>query len=137
MVINLIDVGNAGILTLGAGPLAVQAQIEKFRVTWSESVTAARKVLSGEELPGKATYTASVTGTAIQDLADGGFVDFTYTEKGEEVPFTFQPDGDVDREVNGICYPVPLDIGGDAGENGPSSDFTWRCKGEPTLDDVV
>jgi hypothetical protein len=138
MAVQSIEVG-PGVLQIGSGPLAVEAQIEACRVVWSESVSASRPVLSGEVLPGKATFTAQLTGTAIQDLSAGGFVAYTYANKGTKVPFTFIPSTAAGREVTGFVYPIPLEIGGNARENGPSSQFTWRCDEDdlPELGDTV
>lgn len=137
MPINANDLG-PGTLTLGAGPLDVSAQLTSCKVTPSESVgtaTDAVKVLSGESLegtPGEATFSYVLEGTFLQDLQVGGVVALSWTDAGEETPFTFVPNTANGTSIAGTVVLVPLTIGGDEVEAGPmASDFTWRCIGTP------
>lgn len=125
-----------GVFTIGDGGLAVEAQLSKLKVSWSESVKAGDdlNLLDGGQLTGEesATYRATIAGSVVQDLAVGGFVAFTWANKGEEVPFTFVPNETLGRAVTGTCVPVPVEVGGDV-KTKPSSDFTFRCIGDPVL----
>lgn len=129
-----------GTFTIGSGPLAVQALLTSLTVDWAENVQSTGEVLNfldgsvedtTEETP---TYRATISGNVLQDLAAAGFIAYTWAEKGEEVPFTFQPASSVDRHVTGTCVPVPVTIGG-AAKTKPRSDFTFRCVGDPVLGD--
>lgn len=127
-----------GVFTIGSGPLAVQAQLTNLRIEWSESVTSDddRDFLDGTSELGvqTASYRATVSGTVQQDdLAAAGFVAWTWTNKGTEQDFTFVPNNDVDRQVSGVCVPVPVTIGGDVKKKN-TSDFTFRCPEDPVLE---
>lgn len=129
-----------GVLTLGSGPLAVHQQLTAFRIVPSESVSTidARKVLSGEELAAESTTTITytVTGTFIQSLLAAGVIAWSWTNAGEDEPFTFQPTGASGASFTGTVTVVPLEVGGDVDVRNESS-FTWRGVGElptPTWD---
>ena len=134
MTIKKYAVGE-GVLTVGPPETAqvMTAQIEEAHIEWSEDVPDARKVLSGEELQQKAKYTATLTGTVIQDLSDAGLVEWTWTHKGETHPFTFSPAAATGREITGDLRVGPLDVGGEVDEDAPTSDLSWACIGEPVL----
>ncbi len=123
-----------GTLSLGAVGAIIDAtaQVTQGAVEWAESVTDSTPVLSGEEQPGDVTYTATLTGTVIQDLSAGGLTDFTWTNKGAVVPFTFVPADLANRTVTGNVRISPLKVGGTV-RSKPTSDFTWACIGEPVL----
>lgn len=128
-----------GSLTLGSGPLAVQGQITNCRVSAAENVQTgnAMPVLSGEELAGseRITHNWTLAGNLLQDWDAAGVIDWSWTNKGTPQPFVFIPSTAEARKVTGICYPVPIEIGGDvtgtaANPGDPAqSDFSWRCKG--------
>lgn len=132
MTVNHTPLG-PGTLTLGAGPLAVQAQLLSCKVVPTENVTTreARKVLSGEELAASssATYSATLQGTFLQDLdaaEAASVVAWSYANKGTEQPVTFTPNTAAGSKVEGTIIPVPLQLGGDEVEADMESDFTWR-----------
>lgn len=121
-------------LKLGADPaIAAETRLMSFTVAWSESVTRteSRKLLGGGRTKARETsvFTATVAGKVIQDWEDpDGLVPFTWLNKGEEVTFVYVPNEDVDRAVQGVTYPIPLDVGGDVDVDGPEADFTWRTE---------
>lgn len=139
MAINTYTVGQ-GTLTVGAGPLAVAAQIKSCKVTFSENVTKDEgfEVLSGERVDDveTTTYSAVIAGDVVQSLEAAGLVAWSWANKGTPQPFTFVPSTAEGREVSGTLVPIPLEVGGDVGSRAMSS-FTWRCQGEPTLGDLV
>lgn len=131
-----------GSFTLGAGPLAVEAQLSSCTVDCSESVTAGEvvPVLSGEELrdDDEVTRAWSVSGNIFQDLAAAGFVAYTWEHAGESVPFTFVPNTVAGRGVTGTVRVVPVSVGGEAKKRA-RSDFTFQCPTEeddPVLGDA-
>lgn len=128
-----------GTLTVGSGPLAVSAQFTSATLEVAENVTSTDPipVLSGEDLPGDetVTFTYTLTGNVFQDLAAAGLVDWSWTNKGTEQPFTFVPNTAEGRQVSGVLKPVPISIGGEAKTRG-RSDIAWRCVGEPALGNV-
>lgn len=123
-----------GTLTIGAvgSPVDFSAQITSTVVSWKVDTDDPVDVLSGDELPGDDTWTATLSGTVLQDLSDAGIVEYTWDHKGEQVPFTFVPSTAVGKAVSGVVKIGPLDIGGDVKKR-PTSDFSWDCVGEPTL----
>jgi len=125
-----------GSFTIGAAPLDVSCQVTSLVVTPTENVTTedAVHVLCGDVLPASDTvdYSFTVGGTVLQDLAAAGVVDYTWTNMGDEVPFSFIPNTAADRSVTGTCRIIPLTIGGDVSTR-PTSDFTWVVIGTPVF----
>lgn len=122
-----------GTFTIGTGtPVDYAAQVASFTVKWNLEQEDATPVLSGEELEGDESWSATLSGNVIADLTDGGMVEWTWANKGTVVPFTFVPSTDAGQAVSGEVKVRPLDIGGDAKKT-MRSDFEWACVGEPTL----
>lgn len=134
MTIKKYQVGE-GVLTVGSAVAAqtMTAQMESVHIEWKEDAKDPRKTLSGESLPGAVTYTATLTGTVIQDLSDGGLVEWTWEHMGSTQPFTFSPASATGREITGDLRVGPLDVGGDVDEDAPTSDLSWACIGQPVL----
>lgn len=127
-----------GTLKLGTGgTLDVSAQVRACTVTPAENVTTTDDlpVLSGEVLTGDsfATYTYTLTGTLIQDLAAAGVVDYSWTNAGVEVDVEFVPNTVEARKVTGTVRMVPIAIGGEVGAARPTSDFTWTFTETPAF----
>jgi hypothetical protein len=97
-------------------------------------------VLCGEVVPGARTYSHNLAGTILQDLTEGGIVEYSWDHKGETVPFTFQPisvGAAAPPSVSGDLIVDPLTIGGDeAGEN-MDADFEWKVVGTPAFTPVA
>lgn len=133
MPINAENLG-PGTLTLGSGPLAVELQLTAAKLVPAENVTTddAVKVLSGDTLPESTSETFSWTlqGTFLQDLATGGVVAWSWANKGTEQAFTFEPN-DGGASFAGTLKPVPLQVGGDEVGRRMTADFTWRLSGDP------
>lgn len=130
-----------GQLRLGdGGAQDASAQLTNCRVEWAEQVNTPDpiNVLSGEQLTDseEATYTATLVGNVLQDIDAAGLVSYTWTNRGNEVPFVFVPNDVEARQVTGTVVLVPLTLGGDAKAR-PQSDFTWRIVGEPILGALV
>lgn len=126
-----------GVLTLGAGPLAVEQQLTGCKLVSSETVETedAVKVLSGEELAATSTesYTWTLQGEFLQDLNTAGVVAWSWVNKGTEQAFTFEPNAG-GSSFAGILKPVPLQVGGDEVGKRLMATFTWRVVGDPTPD---
>lgn len=123
-----------GIFTLGetAELLDISQQVKTLVVTWESDKEDDDYVLSGDTIGGEVTFTAKVTGTVNQDLIVGGFVQKTWDEKGNVVPFKFVPNSDAGATVEGRVILTPLDIGGDV-KSRATSEFEFDCEGEPAL----
>lgn len=135
MPINAYKVG-PGLFTLGVTPLDVSCQVTSLTITPTENVETEEAIhaLCGDDLPQSetATYTYRASGTLLQDLAAAGVVDYTWTNEGAEVPFTYVPNTVVDRAVTGTVRVIPLAIGGDVTARA-TSDFDWACIGKPVF----
>lgn len=125
-----------GTLTIGlvGDTVDFTAQITKATVKWSKQQEDNVPVLSGEELAGERTYSATLTATLIQDLTPDGLVDFTWENKGAEVPWSYTPSTAAGRSITGVLVVDPIDVGGDV-KSRPTSDIEWACVGEPVLGD--
>lgn len=128
-----------GTLSLGAGPLAVEAQVLAVSLVPSEKVkeTDPIPVLSGEELAGdsSSSITWRLKFKVFQDLRAAGLVAYTFTNSGESVPFTLVPTGDAahDASFAGNVWVVPITVGGDVSKTDRAqSDVDWRLDGDPT-----
>src|SRR5688500_9855859 len=81
--------------TLNIGEVGTEvdftAQITGCTVAWSKDQEDDTPVLSGGVLAGDTTYTASLAANLFQDLTTGGIVEFSWTNKGTQVPVTFIP----------------------------------------------
>ena len=118
--------------------IAAEVRLMSCTVAWSESVTRTegRKLLGGGRTKSKSTsvFTATLAGKFVQDWEDeDGVVAFTWLQRGEPVDFTYVPNEDVDRAVQGVTYPIPLDVGGDVDVDGPEADFTWRTEDDSVV----
>lgn len=123
-----------GTLTIGAVGTSVDftAQITAAVIKWGKKAEDDVPTLSGEELRGERTYTASLNATLIQDLTDDGLVDYSWDNKGAVVPFAYSPSTDTGRSITGMVEVDPIDVGGEA-KTRPTSDIEWSCVGEPQL----
>lgn len=123
-----------GTLTIGAvgSPVDFTAQVTACTVAWDKEQEDAQKTLSGEELRGEITYSASLNATLIQDLTDAGLVEWSWANKGSDHPFSFEPSTAVGKPITGVVTVDPIDVGGEVGTK-PTSDIEWSCVGEPTI----
>lgn len=125
-----------GTLSIGEVGTAVDyaAQITGCTVAWSKDKEDDTPVLSGGLLAGETTYTAALSGNLFQDLgAAAGLVEYSWTNKGAEVPVTFVPSTAAGKQVTGTIIMDPIDVGGDEAKRRPRSDFEWSFVGEPVL----
>jgi hypothetical protein len=129
-----------GLLTIGetGTPVDFTCQVIGARVDWSVDADDPVQVLCGDSVPGDRTYSAALSGSLFQDLgATTGIVDYSWTHKGEEVPFTFVPSTVAGQEVSGTLIVDPLSVGGDEAGANMTSDFEWAIVGEPVLGAVT
>jgi hypothetical protein len=86
--------------------------------------------LDGGSILGEDTESASLTATLVQDIAAGGFTEWSWTNAGEEVPFEFIPV--TGRTITGTVKVRRVEIGGDVQQKN-TVDIEWPCVGMPTL----
>ena len=126
-----------GVLTIGAGPLDVSAQVTKCIISPEESVDTvdAIDVLSGEQLAAEDTASLKwkLDATFLQDdLAVANFVAYTWANALTNVAFKFIPNNSITRKVTGTLRVVPLAIGGDVKKRN-TSDWSVAIIGTPVL----
>lgn len=135
MTVHTYTVG-PGTLTLGDTdtPFSSQVRACEVRVTENVTTTDPVPVLSGEEVPGESDATFSyVLVTDFQaDLEANGTIDYSWTNAGLLVPFSYTPNTALGRSVDGELWIVPLNIGGTA-KTKPNTEVTWRIEGTPDL----
>lgn len=116
-------------------PMDASCQLANAVLAWDKDADDDIRTLCGDTVAGAVNYTASLSGTLLQDLAvPDGVVDYTWKNKGKAVPFTFTPNTEAGATVTGTITIDPLDVGSDD-EYGAvmQSDFEWACVGEPVL----
>lgn len=135
------DVPRRKLLTLGPGslvlgsigsPLDLSCQLTNIRVEFEASAEDPEMTLCGETVGGSRTYSAKLAGTLFQDAEENGVIDYSWKNKGVEVPFKFVPDSTGTAAVTGRCTVDPITIGGDTRVKN-KSDFEWQCIGEPVF----
>jgi hypothetical protein len=92
-------------------------------------------VLSGEVIPGEEEFTATLKFKCIQDIKTNGIVRWSWTNKGEVVPFVFIPNTVEDTQITGEVKVRPLTVGGEVGKRA-DSDVEFPCVGFPSIGDV-
>lgn len=133
MTVNAQTMG-PGTFTIGSvgSPLDLTAQVTSLKVSPSADAEDSIVTLSGDTLAGERTYSWTLGGTLVQDLTDAGMFDYTWTNKGTQVPFTFTPSTAAGRSVTGTVIVDPLEIGGDVKKKN-TTDFEWVIVGDPEL----
>lgn len=124
-----------GVLTLGeiASPLDMSCQLTNLVIQCEADTEDAEPTLCGGSLAGDRAYTWTMTGNVAQDLELNGVVDYTWKNKGKQVPFDFTPNKDIaTTKVTGTVIIDPLSLGGDVGKRG-MSEFEWSIIGDPQL----
>jgi hypothetical protein len=126
-----------GTLTIGETGAVVDAscQMINAQIEWDKDKDDDTTVLCGDVVPGSTTYTATLTGSVFQDVANAsGLLAYSWTKKGQPVPFTFTPNTAAGTAAKGTLILDPITFGGDEPKAKMQSDFTWDCVGEPELD---
>lgn len=126
--------------TLTFGPTATvqdaSCQLQNGVVGWDKDKDDDITVLCGDVVAGGTNYTATLSGTFLQDLEDEttGLVKYSWEHKGETVEFVYTPNTAAGATVTGQVIVDPIDVGSteDFGAT-MTSDFEWDCVGEPTL----
>jgi hypothetical protein len=99
MPVKTLKMGD-GLLTIGSAGTALDftAQVTKAVVKWKADAGDSVETLSGDTVAGDRGYSAQLAVTVYQDdLAAGGLIDRSWSEKGTQVPFTFEPASSASR----------------------------------------
>ena len=95
------------------------------------------EVLSGNKIAGDRTESWKLTGELLNDFGQQeSLVEWCFTNRGKEKPFTFTPDRATGKQITGKLTVEALAIGGDVGET-PSTKFEFELVGEPVISNIV
>lgn len=115
--------------------LTLDCQLINGVVSWDNDTSDDITVLCGDKVPGSRTYTSTFAGTFLQDLTDeAGITGFSWTHKGEQVPFEYVPNTAAAVTCTGTVIIDPIDFGSTDDYGTPmQSDFEWDLVGDPVL----
>ena len=137
MPVHTMTIGPGSLIFGETGsPQEFNAQCTSATVSWSFSADDDVPVLSGEVVAGDDTNTAVISGNCFQDLTENGFTTWSWTNRGQVVPFIYVPNDDLGRAVVGEVKVRPTDVGGDV-KTKARTDWEFPCVGEPELSDVT
>jgi hypothetical protein len=125
----------SGTLTLDAVSFAAQASNVTIEPSTDE-VGERLEVLSGDTIDAEDETSSVLQITAVQDFDDPtGFVRFTWTNKNELVPFSWQPNPSAPT-ISGTCRIRPVSIGGDVNTR-LDTGAEFPISGDPTFTDPI
>ena len=138
MTANVVRYG-PGTFTLGdeATGTAYECQIQSMGIGVNKNTGDTITAMCGDQIVGSITYDYVLAGTALQDFnVAAGLVEYSWTHKGESVPFTFTPTTSAVAVASGVIVMDPLPFGDSAAAYGDilTSDFEWSIQGEPEFD---
>ena len=117
-------------------PTDFSAQCTNVRLSPSVNEEDTITVLSGEEIAGDDTVDWVVAGTLLQSFDKAGLLHYCYENRLTVVPFKFVPNNEsAEYGWQGNAKIVPLAVGGDV-KTKNTSDFEFKCIGEPTTYDI-
>lgn len=126
--------------TFKLGPTATETdfscQVQSMGVNVDKDEGDSVTVLCGDQIPGGVTYTYTLAGTVLQDLAVAdGLAQYTWDHGGETVEFEFVPSTSAVTAIAGSVRIDPISLGTSDGAVGDNltSDFEWPCAGKPTV----
>ena len=138
MTVNITRLG-PGVLTFGeTGSLSTwSSQVTKCSVVPQVKTDDPVPVLSGESAPGDRTEAFSIKGTLLQDLgATASISEWTWTHRGETMPFKFVPNNAKGKAVLGECTIEATEIGGEVSASA-TADFEFACTSAPSIGDSI
>jgi len=82
-------------------------------------------VLSGDQYLDEGTFEGTISGEFLQEYTLDGLVNWTWTNTGKVVPFTFTPRGDAELTYSGECQVRAVTVGGDV-KTANTAEFEWK-----------
>ena len=108
--------------------------VQNAVVSWEVDTEDDLQVLCGDTVAGARTYSATLSGTILEDLdQEAGMVAYSWANKGTQVQAVFVPNTEAGATVTGTLTIDPLDVGGDEYGSVMTADFEWSYVGEPEL----
>lgn len=123
-----------GSLTFGAvgSELDISCQVTACKVTFDSDKEDDLPTLCGTVISGEKIYTSKLEFSAAQDVEADGMIDWTWSNAGTEVPFTFIPIASGAAAVKGTVVVDPVEFGGDVKKKN-ISEAEWDIVGLPTF----
>lgn len=135
MPVQTVTVG-PGELTIGAATALMDFSSQCTSCTLTPSVDTGDQlnVLSGESVSGDRTETWALSATLLQDFgADDGTTEWLFDHRGEDHPFTYEPNSAKGKTIKGTLTVEAIAIGGDV-KTKPTSDIEFALVGSPTIE---
>ena len=138
MAVKTITVG-PGALTIGSdlNITNFESQVTAARLVPNVDTEDAINVLSGEQVAGDRSESFTLEGSMLQDFGDtDSKTEWLFTHRGEEHPFSFQPNSSKGKKITGTLVVEAIEIGGDA-RTKAQSDFEFQVIGAPVIATVT
>jgi hypothetical protein len=120
-----------GTLTLDGVAFATQATNVRLVPPEAPSGDDVGEVLSGDPLPPETENPWVMALVMVQDFEDvAGFVNFTWTNQGEKVPYTWAPMGATGPSFSGTVTVWPVELGGEVKKR-LTSEAEWVLDEKP------
>ena len=125
-----------GTLMLDTTPFATQATNVRLVPPEAPKGDDAGEVLSGDPLPAETEAKWTMALVAVQDFDDpAGFVNFTWTNQGEKVPYSWTPN-EGGPTFSGVVTVWPVELGGDVAKR-LTTEAEWELEDKPTRAEAV
>lgn len=123
-----------GSLVFGApgDQLDLSCQVTACKVTFDSDKEDDLPTLCGGAIIGEKTYTATLEFSAGQDTEADGLADWTWKNKGKQVPVSFIPNEGETAVVSGVVVVDPVEFGGDVKKRNVA-EAKWDFVGDPAF----
>ena len=138
MAVKILTVG-PGKLSIGSDALIQQfeSQVTSVKLVPNTETEDAINVLSGEQVAGDRSESFTLEGSMLQDFGDANSrTEWLFSHRGEEHPFSFQPNNSKGKKITGTLVVEAIEIGGDA-RTKAQSDFEFQVIGAPVIATVA
>ena len=112
--------------------LDMSCQITEIKFSAEAETEDPENVLCGDVVAGARSYSWTMSGSTFQDIEADGVIDWTWKNKGVEVPFKFVPDATASVTVTGRVMVDPIEYGGTV-KTKNKSEFEWSMVGDPNF----
>lgn len=115
-----------------ATELDISCQVTACKITFDSDKEDDLPTLCGGVIAGEKNYTAKLEATAGQDTEVNGLIDWTWKNRGKEVPVRFVPHEGETATVTGTVVIDPVEFGGDVRKRNVS-EFEFDFVGIPSF----
>ncbi|AKI28625.1 hypothetical protein GMA5_9 [Gordonia phage GMA5] len=118
--------------TVSVDQLDISCQVTAVKITFDSDKEDDLPTLCGGTITGEKVYTSKIEVSAAQDIEKDGLIDWSWSNPGKEVPFTFTPKNGEVATVTGKVIVDPVEFGGDVKKRN-ISEFEWDIVGLPVF----